>query len=87
MSTTTPNSSTTPAAQTLTLPDGVTLGAGRETSQANTQGQIVQGVLFPVTLGNGTVTSVFVPYGIMGNLAQVEALFLGRINGLTQITG
>jgi hypothetical protein len=86
MGTTAPSTTST-GASTLQLPAGVTLGAGRETSQSNAQGQVVQGVLFGLTLASGTVTSLFVPYSIMGNLAQVEQLFLTRINNLTAITG
>jgi hypothetical protein len=65
----------------------VTVGAGRETSQLNAQGQVVQGMLFPVSLPGGSTTSVFVPYSVLPNPAQVAALFSNRINALLQIPG
>lgn len=72
---------------TVTLPPGATVGAGRETSQVNEQGQIVQGMLFPVTMASGTMTSVFVPYGQIGNLETVQRLFTTRLQAIQSITG
>lgn len=78
----------TPAAPTsVQLPAGVTVGAFRETSSTNAQGQVVQGVVFPLTLPNGGTTTVFVPYTVLGNVSQVQQMFLDRINALTAITG
>lgn len=71
----------------IILPPGVSVGAGRETSQLNAQGQVVQGMLFPVTLPGGATTSVFVPYSVLVNPAQVAALFTNRIQALLAIPG
>jgi hypothetical protein len=72
---------------TVVLPPGVTVGAGRETTQANPQGLIVQGMTYPVTLPSGTTTSVFVPYADVENIPKVQAIFDGRINALSAIPG
>jgi predicted aconitase with swiveling domain len=76
-------SSSTP----IVLPAGVTVGAARETSQTNVQGQVVQGMLFPITLPSGSTTSVFVPYSVLGNTAQVQGLIEQRVNAIMAITG
>lgn len=85
MSTTTPDTIPPASANTVTLPPGVTIGAGRETTQANPQGLIVQGMLYPLTLPGGTTTTVFIPYTAITDAAQVQALFLARINALQAI--
>jgi len=72
---------------TLVLPAGVQLGTGRETSQTNAQGAVVQGIQYPVTLPSGTATSVFVPYSQIANITQVQAIFDARINALLAIGG
>lgn len=72
---------------TVTLPPGVSIGAGRETSQTNNQGQVVQGMVFPITLPDGTQTTVFVPYATLHNPEMVQALFTTRINALMSIIG
>lgn len=71
----------------VTLPSGVSLGAGRETSQTNAQGAVVQGVVFPITTANGTTTSVFVPYSEIHDLAKVQALIDKRVNAVVAISG
>lgn len=71
----------------IVLPAGVTVQPGRETSQTNQQGQVVQGMLFPITLPNGSTTTVFVPYSQLGNTAQVQQLFEARITALLAIPG
>ena len=86
MGTTAPNPADTQSS-TVTLPPGVAIGAGRETTQTNSQGQVVQGMVFPITLPNMTTTTVFVPYSLLENTAQVEALFNARVNALLAITG
>lgn len=72
---------------TLDLPHGVTIGAGRETSQTNTAGQVVQGVVFPVTTPGGTTTSVFVPYSEVHNTDKVQQLIEARVNAIMAISG
>jgi hypothetical protein len=71
----------------VVLPPGVTVQPGRETSQTNQQGQVVQGMLFPITLPNGTTTTVFVPYSLLSNTPAVQQLFEQRVTALLAITG
>lgn len=71
----------------VVLPPGVSVGAGRETSEQDVQGMIVQGMVFPVTLDTGTTTSVFVPYSKITDLGYVQALFDSRIQALQAIGG
>lgn len=87
MSTSSPDTSVTAQGGNINLPPGVTVGPGRETSQLNAQGQVVQGMLFPVSLPGGSTTSVFVPYSVLPNPAQVAALFSNRIGALLAIPG
>lgn len=87
MSTSTPATTTATQDGNVNLPPGVTVGPGRETSQLNAQGQVVQGMLFPVSLPGGSTTSVFVPYSVLPNAAQVAALFTNRISALLAIPG
>lgn len=87
MSTSTTDTSSTGPTVGLRLPAGVTLGPFRETSQTNAQGQVIQGVLFPVSFPNGSQTTVFVPYSLITNQQQVQTLFDERINGLLAIAG
>lgn len=87
MGTSTPSTLSTGTTIGLTLPPGVTLGPFRETSQTNAQGQVVQGVLFPVSFPNGSQTTVFIPYSLINSQQQVQALFDERINGLLAIAG
>jgi predicted aconitase with swiveling domain len=82
MSTSTPSS---PAP--IQLPQGVTVQPGRETSQTNAQGAIVQGMLFPITLPSGSTTSVFVPYSVISNTSYVEGLIQARVNAIMAIGG
>ena len=69
----------------ITLPPGVRVQAGRETTQQNSLGQIVQGMNFPVTLPTGTVTNVFVPYTVLGNTELTQQLFDARIGAIASI--
>lgn len=87
MSTSDANTAVTSSGSNVNLPAGVTVGPGRETSQLNAQGQVVQGMLFPVSLPGGATTSVFVPYSVLPNAAQVAALFNNRITALLGIPG
>jgi hypothetical protein len=76
-----------PGATTIILPPGVSVQPGRETSQTNPQGQVVQGMIFPITLPSGTTTSVFVPYSMIGDVAFVQQVFDTRIAGIMAISG
>ena len=87
MSTSTPDNTPTPTGGAIILPAGVTIGPGRETSQTTPQGQVVQGMIFPITLQNGTTTTVFIPYTSLTNTQQVQALFTERVAALQAITG
>jgi hypothetical protein len=79
--------STPPPGPTIVLPPGVTVQPGRETSQTNTQGQVVQGMLFPITLPSGSTTTVFVPYSLLANTEVVQQLFAQRVNAILAISG
>lgn len=80
-------STSSPSSNQIQLPAGVSVGAGRETSQTNPQGQVVQGMVFPITLANQSTTSVFIPYTTLTNTAQVQALISARVNAIMAITG
>lgn len=71
----------------INLPAGVTVGAGRETSETDAQGQVVQGLKFPITTANGTATSLFIPYSEIHDTAKVQAAFTKRVAAITAITG
>jgi hypothetical protein len=71
----------------LRLPTGVVLGPGYETSVSDAQGQVMQGVQYPVTLPGGTKTSVFVDYAGIHDLQYVQGLFNARIDALLAIGG
>lgn len=75
------------SAATVRLPPGVKVGAGIETSQTNGQGQVEQGMKFPVTLANGSTTQIFVPYSRITDAASVQALIDERVNAINAITG
>jgi hypothetical protein len=75
------------AMQGITLPAGASIVNGRETSQSNSQGTIVQGLAVGVKLPSGTVTTVFVPYSQITNMAAVQALFDERVGAVMAITG
>jgi len=68
------------------LPAGVTVTASRETSQSNAAGAIVQGMIFTLTLASGATTSVFIPYVLMNNTAEIEQLFAQRVASIEAIT-
>jgi len=76
-----------PAASKVLLPPGVKIGAGRETTESDPQGQIVQGVKFPLTTANGTSLSVFVPYSDIHDTAKVQTIIERRVAGILAITG
>lgn len=69
------------------LPAGVTIGAGSETAQIGPSGQLVQGMVFPISLAGGTRTSVFVPNSQLGDIAAVQQLIDQKVNGIRAITG
>ena len=71
----------------IDLPAGVSIGPGRETSQTNGQGVVVQGMVFPITLPSGSVTSAFVPYSEIHDTAKVKALIDGRVRAIMAISG
>lgn len=75
------------SAKGLVLPAGVSIQAGRETSQSNSQGTVVQGMVFTIRLPSGTTTSVFVPYSHLHDLAAVQRLIDERVGSLMAITG
>jgi hypothetical protein len=71
----------------IVLPQGVTIGAGRETSETNAQGQVVQGMRFPITTAGGSTTAVFIPYSEIHDTAKVQAAITKRVAAITAISG
>jgi len=68
------------------LPPGVRVGPGRETSQTNQQGAVVQGMVFPIELPGGSTTSVFIPYSEVHDTAKAQALIAERVRAIMAIT-
>ena len=75
------------ASTPIQLPAGVTVGPGRETSQATAGGQIVQGMVFPITTPLGSVTSVFIPYNQLSNVQHVQQAITSRVNSIIALGG
>lgn len=50
-------------------------------------GAIVDGLNFPLTLADGTQSSVFIPYTTIKNTAAVDAVIQERIAAIQSITG
>lgn len=73
-------------ANAVTVPYGVTVSPGRETTQVGPTGAGIQGMNFTLTLPNNAQTTVFVPYSTMAYPDQVAALFAQRIAGINAIT-
>lgn len=70
----------------VVLPPGVAISPGRETTQIGLNNQNVQGMIFTLTLTNGAVTSVFVPYSLMAYTDQVSQLFADRVAAIQAIS-
>jgi hypothetical protein len=64
---------------------GYSVSPGRETTQIGANNTNVQGMLFNLTLPNGSVTSVFVPYAVLTQTDQVAALFNQRVAAINAI--
>ena len=71
----------------VVLPQGWQIGPGRENAQTQPNNQVIQGLTYPLTSPNGTTTSVFIPYSMIGNLAQVQGLIDARTSGILAIEG
>lgn len=71
----------------IDLPAGASIGAGRETSQVNASGQVVQGMVFPLTTPAGSNTSVFIPYSEIHSETEVEGLIKRRYDNVARISG
>lgn len=80
-------STSTPAGGAIQLPAGVVVQPGRETSQVNSQGQIEQGMVFPITLPGGSTTSVFIPYSAIHDTSYVQQVIEQRVNAIMAISG
>lgn len=80
-------STSNPSAGTVQLPPGVVVQPGRETSQVNNQGQIEQGMVFPITLPGGSTTSVFIPYSAIHDTSYVQQVIASRVNAIMAISG
>lgn len=71
----------------VTLPPGVVIQPGRETSQTTATGQIEQGMLFPISLPSGSTTSIFIPYTAIHDTAYVQGLIAERVQAIMAISG
>lgn len=71
----------------VNLPFGSAITAGRETSQINGNGVVVQGMVFTVALPGDVTTSVFIPYSQIGDTAAVEDAINSRVAAIQAITG
>ena len=71
----------------VALPPGVSISPGRETAQTGPSGQIVQGMVYTLTLANGAQTSVFIPYSLMSNLDIVREMIVQRIDAINGVLG
>lgn len=74
-------------ASTIVLPEGVKVGPPRETSQVDAQGQVTQGMVFPIRLAGGGTTSVYIPYSLINDTAYVQRVFEERVAAVAAITG
>lgn len=79
--------STSSPAGAIQLPAGVVVQPGRETSQVNQQGQIEQGMVFPITLPGGSTTSVFIPYSAIHDTSYVQQIIQQRVDAIMAISG
>ena len=70
----------------VTLPQGVTVVASRETTQTAANGQNVQGMVFTLKMQSGAEPSVFVPYSLMSDTATVAKLFADRVAAINAVT-
>ncbi|MGD0020469.1 MAG: hypothetical protein ABSD62_14600 [Candidatus Limnocylindrales bacterium] len=77
--------SNTETSPKVTLPEGWSIPTYRETSQANSAGQVVQGIAYTLQSPGGQTSSLFIPYSVLHQTAAVEAAFLQRIAALTAI--
>jgi hypothetical protein len=72
----------------INLPSGIKIEPGRETSQVNGQGQVIQGIVFPITTPAGTTSSVFLPYTQIDNdPGSVGATIAARAASIQAIAG
>jgi len=70
----------------VTLPPGVGISPGRETSAIGVNNTAVPGMNFVLTLPNQATTTVFIPYAIMTDTAQVTQMFADRVNAVNGVT-
>lgn len=80
-------SETSNTAGAIKLPPGVKVGAGRETSQLNAQGAVVQGMVWPISLPDGTNSSVFIADSDLHNTAKVTEIITSKVRALMAVTG
>lgn len=85
MGTSDANTDTTQSQQQIVLPPGVTIQPGRQTTQPNLSGNVIQGTQYTIILANGTSSTVFVPDSALGDLAAVQKIFTDKIDALNVI--
>ena len=71
----------------ISLPPGVSIGAGRENSQTTSSGQVEQGMVFPVSTPAGSNTSVFIPYSHIHDEAWVAGRIAQQADAVRAIAG
>lgn len=88
MSTTDADTTAVSTSPTITLPPGVSAGPIRQTSQTNTAGQVVQGVVMPLTLPAGGTTTIFIPNSVLAQgAAQIQATIDTQLAPLLLLPG
>ena len=85
MSITTPGTDQPTGQGTITIPAGVTVQPGRQTSISTGQGQVIQGMQYGIVLANGTASSVFIPASAEADPKQVQAIFDAKLQALSLI--
>jgi hypothetical protein len=71
----------------VSLPPGVKIGAGRETSTTNQQNQVIQGMSFPITTPNGSTSTVFLSYADLHDTAKASQIIAARAQAIQAIGG
>ena len=71
----------------MTLPPGVAISPGRETTQIGPNNTNISGMIFTLTLPNQSTTTVFVPYALMtpANLPQIQQMFADRVAAINSV--
>lgn len=74
------------SSNTVALPAGTTVGAGRQTTELNSAGQVISVMAYTVTTPKGSVITVSVPLSEIGNTAKVKSDIATRVNHVDAIS-